>query len=90
VCQLRKQFPEAIQYYTAIFTCNHILTSCQHSQYKEHSAVFWVAGRFSMPPANWTVRAFLQLTSQLACQTTDGMLGAVGSQMTLTTHLLEI
>jgi len=35
-------------------------------QFANGGAVFWVTGRFSTPPENWTVRAFLQLTPRLS------------------------
>jgi len=43
-------------------------------QFANGSAVFWVTGHFSTPPANWTVRAFLQLTPRLSNDSTSAWL----------------
>ena len=49
-------------------TCDHQWPCVQFNcsscveQFANGSAVFWVIRHFSMPPENWTVRAFLQLT----------------------------
>ena len=48
------------------WSCVQFNCSSCVEQFANGSAVFWVTGHFSTPPENWTVRAFLQLTSRLS------------------------